>query len=415
MKKFSIIFLFALAVLTAGCAKDIETGNKPLEQTPSWIYDESLPVPIQFGASGMDIKTKSSFNSLADMSGEKLGIVAVDIQEEWADDGGVKNSDVFCLDDEIVTCEYNEAKNRHMIEFAEPRYYPYMSQHNFSFFTYYRGQNPNALVYKSESVNLPLTGIYWGCQDIVWSRADADTLFVKKSATSGEYVPALRGEDATGYYNGYNASYVRYIAKNNVDQERGIDHTYNTNLPTLTFEHVTTNIRFVAVLDPTIATDFDMIPTITQVRLSGDEVYAGADLTIVHKNAQKAGTIDVTGYNKGVLALHNGDGNTTLNIVPDTDGEALLDGFFIQPISEDSPLNLEVDLSFANGYKTTVKAEIKKHIKYEAGFFYTYEVKLYRAVGIEIAVSELIEWKNGFEADKSDDILGTDDTPNTLS
>ena len=74
-----------------------------------------------------------------------------------------------------------------------------------------------------------------------------------------------------------------------------------------------------------------------------------------------------------------------------------------------------MDLSFANGYKTTVKAEIKKHIKYEAGFFYTYEIKLYRAVGIEIAVSELIEWKNGFEADKSDDILGTDDTPNTLS
>ena len=415
MKKFSIIFLFALAVFSAGCSKDVETGNNPSVQTPSWIYDESLPVPIQFGASGMDIKTRSSFNSLADMSGEKLGIVALDVQKEWADDGGVKNTDVFCLDDETVTCEYNEEKNRHMIEFAEPRYYPYMSLHNYSFFSYYRGQNPNALVYDSESVNLPLTGKYWGCQDIVWSRADADTLFVKKSAVSGEYEPALRDEDATGYYNGYNASYVRYIAKNNVDAGRGIDHTYNTNLPTLTFEHITTNIRFVAVLDPTIATDFDMIPTITKVRLSGEEVYVGADLTIVHKDALKSGTIDTTGYAKGVLALHNGDGNTELNIIPDADGEALLDGFFIQPVSEDSPLKLEVDLSFANGYTTTVTADIKKHIKYEAGFFYTYEVKLYRAVGIEIAVSELIEWKNGFEADRSDDVLGTDDTPNAIS
>ena len=394
MKKFSIIFLFALVAVAAGCSKDIETGNNPSEQTPSWIYDESLPVPIQFGASGMDIKTKSSFNSLADMSGERLGIVAVDIQKEWADDGGVKNPDVFCLDDETVTCEYNEARSRHMIEFAQPRYYPYMSLHNFSFFSYYRGQNPNALVYDSESVSLPLTGKYWGCQDIVWSRADADTLFVKKSAVSGEYEPALRDDDATGYYNGYNASYVRYIAKNNVDQERGIDHTYNTNLPTLTFEHVTTNIRFVAVLDPTIATDFDMIPVITQVRLSGEEVYTGADLTIVHKEAQKSGTIDVTGYEKGVLTLHDGDGNTALNIIPDADGETLLDGFFIQPVSEDSPLTLEVDLQFGNGYTTTVKADIKKHIKYEAGFFYTYEVKLYRAVGIEIAVSELRQWQN---------------------
>jgi hypothetical protein len=260
-----------------------------------------------------------------------------------------------------------------------------------------------------------LTGKYWGCQDIVWSRADADTLFVKKSAVSGEYEPALRDDDATGYYNGYNASYVRYIAKNNVDKQRGIDHTYNTNLPTLTFEHVTTNIRFVAVLDPTVATSFDMVPTIKQVRLSGDDIYTGANLNIVHKDALKTGIIDVSDYSKGTLTLHKGDGNTELDIVPDAVGKALLDGFFIQPISANSKLHLEIDLEFANGYKTTVEADIEEHIKYEAGYYYTYEVKLYRAVGIEIAVSELIEWKNGFEADRSDDVLGTDDTPNTIS
>ena len=302
-----------------------------------------------------------------------------------------------------------------MIEFSQPRYYPYMSYHNFSFFSYYRGANTNPLQYDSQRVALPLTGIYWGCQDIVWSRADADTLFVKKSVQTKEYIPALRDEDATGYYNGYNASYVRYIAKNNVDAERGIDHTYNTNLPTLTFEHVTTNIRFVAVLDPTVATSFDMVPTIKQVRLSGDDIYTGANLNIVHKDALKTGIIDVSDYSKGTLTLHKGDGNTELDIVPDAVGKDLLDGFFIQPISANSKLHLEIDLEFANGYKTTVEADIKEHIKYEAGYYYTYEVKLYRAVGIEIAVSELIEWKNGFEADRSDDVLGTDDAPNTIS
>lgn len=396
MKRFSIIFLFALAAFVAGCSKDIETGKNPINQRPSWIDDETQLVPIQFGTSGMGVKTRSRFEKLEDMYGKALGVIGVDVNQDLTS----TDPKVFCLNDERVTCEYDTVKRKPMIKFEEPRYYPYKSEYNYSFFSYYRGENTEALSYDSLSIKLPFTGKHWGCQDIVWARTDADTMFVKK--LDGEYVPADFREEAVGYYNGYNASYMRFLAKNGL---------YDKNLPTLSFEHATTNIRFVAVLDSTEVTSFDMVPVITEVRLSGDDVYAGAALNVVHKDAVLAGTFDVSNYAKDTITLHGGDGKTALNITPDKKGKELLDGFFLQPLSENSKLHLELDLKFSNGYTTTVKTDINKHVRFEAGYFYTYEVKLYRTVGIEIAVKELKKWQNGFGTDVSDDVLGTDDTP----
>lgn len=396
MKRFSIIFLFALAAFVAGCSKDIETGKNPINQRPSWIDDETQLVPIQFGTSGMGVKTRSRFENLGAMYGKTLGVIGVDVKQDLT---STDSSEVFCLKDERVTCEYDSVKTKTMIKFKENRYYPYRSDYNYSFFSYYRGENTEALSYDSLSIKLPFTGKHWGCQDIVWARADADTMFVKKPA--GEYVPASR-EEAVGYYNGYNASYMRFLAKNGL---------YNTKLPTLSFQHATTNIRFVAVLDSTVVTSFDMVPEITQVRLSGDEVYSGAALNVVHKNAVLAGTFDVSNYKKDTIILHKGDGATALNITPDKKGKELLDGFFLQPQSENSKLHLELDLEFKNGYTTTVMTDIDKHVRFEAGYFYTYQVKLYMTLGIEIAVDKLKDWQNGFDTETSDEVLGTDDTP----
>ena len=46
MKRFSFIFLGALAILMAGCSK-----NEPqVPDEDAWVYDLSLPVPIRFGS-----------------------------------------------------------------------------------------------------------------------------------------------------------------------------------------------------------------------------------------------------------------------------------------------------------------------------------------------------------------------------
>ena len=414
MKRFSIIFLVMLVALAAGCSKDVETEKKPVVN--AWIYDESLRVPIQFGLAEFGVKVKSTFNDLDDLSGQRLGVVAVDPRKGWADAFGAKNESVVCLDDEIVTCEYDDAKGRHMLQFSQPRYYPYQSTHNFSFFAYFKGENESAPVYEADRIRLPIPEGLWGNQDIVYARADADTLYVKYSEevnpSSGEpwgYVPAVKGEDATAFYTGFNASYIRYSAKDKPSE--GPDHAYATHLPTLNFDHPATNIRFVAVLDENNSTGHDVVPTITSVGIKGEEIYTGADFNIVHKDGEKEGVFDMSGYDKGTVMLRNGQGGEDFEFVPTFEGTSLGDGFFFQPISADSPLTLVLTLD--NGTRQeTVEVDIKSHVAFKAGFFYTYELRIYRSVEMEVAVASVAPWLDGWsDAGVTPDSIGKDESP----
>ena len=415
MKKFSIIFLVMLVAFAAGCSKNVETEKKPVLQD-AWVYDETMPVPIQFGVADFGVKVKSAFNNIDDLAGKRLGVVALDSGRDWTGSDGAANEDVICLDDEIVTCEYDEVKGRHMLKFVHPRYYPYQSICNFSFFAYFKGDNQNSPVYEQDRVRLPITGKSWGNQDVVYARADADTLYVKysdeRNPSSGEpfgYIPAVKGEDATAFYTGFNASYIRYIAKDK--PSNGQDHTYQTNLPTLNFDHPATNIRFVAVLDESNPTSQDVVPVITSVGIKGDEVHTGADFNIVHKDATQEGFFDVSGYPKGIVMLRDESGNEDLHFEPTQEGVSLGDGFFFQPISADSPMTLV--LTIDNGtIQETVEVAINSHVAFKAGFFYTYELRIYRSVGMQVAVASVSPWLDGWgDAGVTPDSVGKDDSP----
>ena len=417
MKRFSIIIPVALATIVAGCSKDVETEKKP--SGDPWIYDESLPVPIQFGASGLDVKVKSAFNDPEDLTGEKLGVLALDMESGWADEYGVKDSDAICLDDEVVTCAFDESKNRYMLDFEQARYYPYKSDRNFSFFAYYKGENPNALVYDAESVKVPVSGEQWGNQDVIWARSDAQTLYVKNSEEinpeTGDpwgYIPAEQGVDATAFYNGFNASYVRYIAK--PKPKGSIDHSYAKHLPTLNFEHKTTCIRFIARLDDAVVADVDFVPVVESVEISGEEIYTGADFTIVHKDDQLQGTFDMSQYPKGTVLLRNDEGSAELNVVPTNEGAQLGNGYFFQPISKDSPISLTVTINGGNGQEK-ISLNIDSHAAFKAGYYYTYEIRIYKNVGMEVAVVSVSPWLNGWEdAQENPGQLGGDDLPDVV-
>lgn len=414
MKRFSIIFLVMLAALAASCSKDVETEKKPA--VDPWIYDETLPVPIQFGVSSFDVKVKSSFNDVYDLVGQRLGVLAIDADMDWVSEDGEKNNDIICLDDEIVTCSYDESKLRHMLKFDQPRYYPYQSLYNFSFFAYFKGDNDNAPVYEQDRVRLPIPEGVWGNQDLVYARADADTLFVTYSndinPTTNEpygYVPAVRGEDATAFYTGYNASYIRYIAKEK--PSNGLDHSYQTHLPTLDFYHPSTNIKFLAVLDASNPTEMDVVPTIKAIGIKGEEIYLGADFNIVHKDGAEEGLFDVSGYEKGQVNLRGEDGSIELSYVPSLEGTQLGDGFFFQPISANSPLTLVLTLD--NGQtEETIEVPINTHVEFKAGHFYTYELRIYRSASLEVAVASVSPWLDGWaDAGVTPDSIGGDDNP----
>ena len=417
MKRFGIIFPILLAVLAVGCSKDVETERKPSENP--WVYDENLPVPIQFGEAGFDVKVRSSFNSLEDLENETLGVFALDLEKGWSDGEGNKDEDAICLDDEAVTCRLDESKGGYMLEFAQTHYYPYKSDRNFSFFAYYKGSNTNSPVYAEDSVKVAITGMNWGSQDVVWARSDAQTLYVKKSdeinpetGHSWGYVPAQKGVDATAYYEGYNASYIRYIAKSKPSSS--IDHSYLTHLPTLRFEHKTTCIRLIAVLDKTVASDKDAVPVVESVAISGDEIYTGADFTIVHKDESRQGLFDMSSYEKGQVMLRTDSGSPELNITPTASGVELGGGFFFQPISENSPIVLEV--AIRNGSTVeTVTLNIDEHIAFKAGFYYNYEIRIYRKAGMELAVAEVSPWLDGWaDAGMTGGQLGNDGDPSGM-
>jgi len=418
MRRFSIIFPVALLALAAGCSKDVETENRPLYDP--WVYDEALPVPIQFGVSGVGVKVKGGFDNVEDLTGESIGVFALDVDRGWTDEYGVKDEDALCLDNEVVTCAYDESKQRHMLQFSRARYYPYQSDRNFSFFAYFKGRNTSDPVYEDDCVKVPVTGDNWGNQDLIWARSDARTLYVKyldqinpNTGLVWGYIPAQQSVDATAYYNGFNAAYIRYIAKEK--PQSSIDHSYASNIPVLNFDHRTTCIMFRAVLDDTQITAADAVPVVRSVGIRGDEIYTGADFTVVHKNPALEGTVDVSGYEKGTVMLRTEDGSSALDAKPTIDGVELGAGYFFQPISKDSPLTIEVVLD--NGVKEeTLELQIDSHVEFKAGFYYTYEIRIYKSIGFDIAVASVSPWQNGWEdAGSESDELGGQDSPQTVA
>ena len=405
MKHFGIIFLVMSAVFAAGCSKNIGTEKKPLEN--AWIYDETLPVPIQFGMTGMDVKVKSSFNSLDDIEGERFGIIAMD-----------PGSRKVCLDTVSAICEYDKVVDRHVFQFSEKQYYPYSSDSNYSFFAYYKGSNKASPFYDEDCVRYPVEGSHWGCDDIMWARADAKTLYVKHLAEinpdTGEewgYVPAKKDVDATAYYDGFNAAYIRYIAKEK--PEGDIDHSYVSNLPSLNFKHLTTNIRFLAVIDKNPATEFDVGPVIKSLTIKGDEIHTGADLIVAGYNDVEEGRLDVSSYPKGTVTMLDEEGNTELNVVPTPEGTPVGDGFFFQPLSQNSPLVLSVVVQ-AGSEEKTLDLTIDEHVEFKAGNYYTYELKVYRQTGLEVHVSSVAPWVDGWGDATKPDVIGDDDMPSEI-
>jgi hypothetical protein len=201
----------ALAIVLAGCSKNnVETEKPAAPLENAWMYDESLPVPIQFGMStGVGIQsTKTMIENWSDLE-HRLGIFALNMD---GGDGLNRGSYDVYLDNEPADCIYDAVREKDMIKFDENKYYPYSSDRNLSFFGYYPYFNGNTPEYYADSIRVQIPSSEWGKHDIMCSSSYADTMFVKKDAELG-WVPAER-EEATAYYNGYNASYMRYLNKN---------------------------------------------------------------------------------------------------------------------------------------------------------------------------------------------------------
>lgn len=400
MNKFSFIFLVFAALATVGCSKHVAV-EKPSSEN-AWIYDESLPVPIQFGVSDISVKVRSPFNDLNDLVGEKFGIIAMDVEKEEV-----------LLKGETATCIYDAVKDKKMLQFEKEKYYPYTSENNFSFFAYYKGNNQNVPVFENDRVKLTIDGDDWGHQDVLWARSDAERLYVRYSSSMGRYIQIQNTSNAEAYYDGFNAAYIRYLAKGKPEQYAQSDwytHTYENHMPKLSFEHASTNMRFMAVLDSESLTAFDSTPVIKSVTISGDDIHTGADLIVVDKAGGQEGYLDVSNYPKGSLSLFDEE----VSIVPTEAGELLGDGLFIQPLKKGSHLFLTVAIEH-NSQVKELKVSMVNPKDLKPGHYYTFELRLYKTTGVEIAVADVAPWVEGWDPSDNPSTIVSVDKPTDVS
>ena len=172
--------------------------------------------------------------------------------------------------------------------------------------------------------------------------------------------------------------------------------------------------NFLIIANTTKKEAVDFVPVVESVEISGEEIYTGADFTIVHKDDQLQGTFDMSQYPKGTVLLRNDEGSAELNVVPTSEGAQLGSGYFFQPISKDSPISLIVTINGGNG-KEKISLNIDSHAAFKAGYYYTYEIRIYKNVGMEVAVASVSPWLNGWEdAQENPGQLGGDDLPDVV-
>ena len=417
MKRIGMIFFGTLAILMASCSKNAapEQPSVPLEN--AWMYDESLPVPIQFGmSSGVGIQTtKTTMIKEWDDLEYPLGIFALDLE------GTLDNESGLYLKNERAEAVEDVERGKYLIKFDENKYYPYSSERNFSFFGYYPrlGTNP---VYYRDSIRIPIPADQWGKHDILCASSFAERQYVKKDAATGNYVPAIFGQDATAYYDGFNAAYIRHLNRNNL---------YEQKMPNLSFKHKTTCFEFDAYLTGVSAdqvTSSDQIPVIQSIEIKGPAIYESAYLTIAKKDlldADKAdwsGTLHVGGKSNASLKLggkNAGNMNVTVGGDPKNPLKYVLpyDRFFLQPMATEGKLTIVVTLLNPYNKKVevfeadfpTLPVEI---LSFEEGKYYPFTITINYFTGIEISAN-IEPWENVFAPGTENDSIG-EDAPSIL-
>lgn len=399
MKGFKFLLLIASLLCAFSCSKSNDAEPQQTQEE-AWTKDETLRVPIRFGTSTFTQVTKTMVNQWGDMD-ERLGVFALNLLGE---DGLLQNSYDIYMDNEPATCVSNPDNGKDMIEFEESKFYPYASDRNLTFVSYYPYFESNSPEYAADSIVVPVPKAEWGKHDIMYASSFAERMYVKYDGTA--YVPAENGVDATNYYDGYNATYIRYLYRNGL---------YDEKMPHLHFSHKTTCLMFEAFLKED-QMEGVQAPIIQAIEITGLEIYDEAKLVVAKKDADSEWTGELlVGGTPGSTLKIGGQNAGNLNAVPGADGKYLLPDyqFFLQPMSASSDLSLKITLENpANGQTMQFVASVPKVTEIEefkAGHYYPFKITVNHFNEIEISAS-VDAWQPGWSEGSDRDTIG-EDTP----
>ena len=404
MRTKLIISLGMLTALAVGCSKELPTVNEN-----AWIYDESLPVPIQFGSLSTGMVTKAAVTE-ENISGNAIGVFAWDEQKAMETSAksifpanGYKRAEVLSTDNEDYRLAFKESGSD-----EKKVYYPMSSEYNYSFYAYHTGTEDIAGVYDEDGylVNIPFNEPF---NDILWGKcAEKDLPYDDKE---DGYLPHLTHNDRV--IKGFNSRFSRKAAQQGVVEKEKY-------YPSIELNHICTAFRFYAKADYGMTEDqFNLLNREMKiVSLTIEDVPVSADLVVASTSTDNEGnfinaaTGDVQISFEPAPAL-NETGLTVLNNAPSeevipastllspTDG----DRFFLPPgdysgkkfvvgcTLSDSPCTLEFPLTF-NGSSV-----------FEAGKCYSFVV-IFKALEEVYLKASLSQWEEDFV-----EIVDPDDEP----
>lgn len=397
MKRFSIILLGALAIMMAGCSKDVHTASKE-PVSDDWQVNLDLPVPIEFGSGS--VQTKAPINSINDLltyvdengtlHNKSIGVYAIDKNASTIvkEDLLLDNHRAYYIENEDGTKELSLMQKESQGINHDPQYYPIVSEKSYDFYGYYaRTADENIAEISDETKILVNVSVGSHKDDILWAKATT-------------------GENSDGYH-------ARYIRKN-PDKK-----------PTLNFKHVTSCLRFRAIYAPTYDDEGNITSEMESIYISSikfKNLHQTAQLCVLDVvNPANASKLTVTGDPVPLDAQRDVVLETKNNIVADelfdldADGKRvykptpLCDDFFIAP--QDEVLEAE----FVINYKPKGGKEVSQKVTYkldpaslgarmnedgkvvdeegnvirlfEAGYWYGFNIKVYSPEKISINVS----------------------------
>lgn len=407
MRTKLIISLGMLTALAVGCSKESPTINEN-----AWIYDESLPVPIQFGSLSSEVATKAAVSNLGELTGKPIVVFA---WGEGSDDSMETSAKSIFPQKGYMRAEVSGSEQAgYKLEFKEAGaqsrtvYYPMSSKYNYSFYAYSIGSINNETVgADSFSVNVgfsnPFTDILWGkCSDF-------DVPYVN---TQNQNIPDAdrilpRLEYNNNVIKGFNSRFSRVAAREEAKEGGVAKELY---YPSIEFQHVCTAISIYAKADNSdgLMTEIKVNELNEHLKIKSVEITnvpTSAKLVVASRDGNE-GVLDTSGAQTGSVSM-SVDGGYSMAIEGSLLTKSNGDGeFFLPPgdygnskailhcTLDNNPFDLPFDLKYdVQNADVTTESTV-----FEAGKRYSFVVLFKTLEKIEIMLS-LKDWVEPVETE----------------
>lgn len=270
MKRFSIILLGALAILMAGCSKDIAPSSS---NPDAWKTDITLPVPVEFGKPSL--ATKADY--ISDISGATLNFGVFGYSTATTD---VSVDD----DNRLIYNKFAKYTAADGFKLNETVYYPMTNNWNYNFYAYYKAKsssdeaNPNPYI----KDNKVYVNFNVGREDILYGNT--------------KVTPAM---ETTVGRSGFNGGYIRAVRTLEEQDKTAVQYAdYN---PSIAFKHVTAALQFYVKASSEAAEQVFKDKSIYVKRIALTDLPVAADLCVVDIDGDDYGDEIITNPNEGVL------------------------------------------------------------------------------------------------------------------